>query len=1717
MADNVFGQICALVGIEVADDPSVPALTEDDQRALLTAWDLLPAEGGSMAETLSRLQREHWQRLLPPALVVHEEEGSLALGLHLDAVRCGVPLHWHVIEESGAHREGVVEPMELEVMATATVDGTRYLALRLRIAPMLSPGYHRIIVTSGKDADATLRGECLLIVPPSRCYCPPGLQQESRIWGLSCDLAAMRSRRNWGYGDLSDLQALLGWAAENGAGTVAVGPLWSRPAPPENRMYVPLPSDPSFPDPLLLDVEAIADFHESEEVRALVANPAFQVRLSQLREADELHISDMAALKREVTEVLWRHFQHHHLNPETERGWTFRHFQDAGGERLRSFALHAVLQEYQQNPPAATSAENAWPSAGADRRSPEVIAFAERHGERIELQQYLQWQLELQLAAAGQRSMELGLKVGLMLTIPAGIDPHGFAAWHQPSLYGRALRVREAAAPCHFHGPPVLASRLAAVAYQPFVAMLRAHMRHAGALRFSSIELLYRQWWQWGNGSDGGRIAIVPPWNDLLAIVALESQRNRCLVIGEHLSPLAPEFAETLRRLGILTSYPGFFAVDPHSDWREPASYPEQAVVTASRADFCTLDGFWRGTDLTRFSTQCNEYDDAAHEEAIIARTSDRARLLVALKHARLLPPGQEMDPVTVFSLTPALIRAVYVFLSRTPARILLIHVMDLMALAGPEHVSPPPRHLPAQVPLSWERLVAAEEICDLFRECRRERAIGVVRPSVSLVDRRQLAGQALPQAFYRMQLNKECTFLQAAAHLPYLRELGISHCYVSPYLKARPGSSHGYDIIDHSQLNPEIGTREEYEEFVAALERNGMAQILDMVPNHMGVGSDNRWWMDVLENGQASMYATFFDINWQSQDEELKSRLLLPVLGNHFGIVLETGELRLVFQADRGSFSIVYYQHRYPIAPRSYPDILGHDLQRLEARLGGQHEGFLELQNLIASFTGLPGREESSPEQMEMRNRNKEVLKRLLARLCREVPEIGTFIEENVLRLNGEPGKPESFDALETLLSRQAYRLAYWRVASDEINYRRFFDINELAGLRMDRKEVFEHTHRLVLDLIATGKIDGLRIDHPDGLYDPEQYLRTLQAAVSGEPLSTAMPLTEAADTTGKRRSLPLYVVVEKILTHGEQLPEHWLVHGTTGYDFSRLLNGIFVDQAAEKEMTRLYHRFIGREIDCTLLARECKRLIIKSAMAGEINVLSDQLHRLAKRNRATRDYTLSNLREALSEIVACFPVYRTYCTEKCFDALDRCHVHQAVNRAKARWQAEDTSIYEFIRSVLLLEAAAQPEGGYRDFIDFIMKFQQYTGPVMAKGLEDTAYFIYNRLLSLNEVGDDPSRFGQTVAAFHAANRYRADKWPHAMLNTSTHDSKRSEDVRARINVLSEMVAEWGQAVDRWHTMNLKKKTMIGQELAPSNNDEYALYQQLLGVWSPETMTETDSSLFRDRFTHAMLKAACEAKVHTSWLNRNQAYEDALTVFIERLLNGEDPSFLDDFRVFAQRTSRFGILNSLSQLLLKLTSPGIPDTYQGNESWRLCLVDPDNRRPVDYDHCTAMLASLQQLLQEDTASFASRLRGLLDNAQDGRIKMYVLWRTLSLRREQPELFLHGAYLPLAAAGPAKAHLCAFIRSHGKHLVLTAVPRLAATLLRHDATRWPLGREVWQETALCLPQRFADYQFVDRLSGEAVKVGTERRGRLLAAHLFRSFPVALLVGTEQRT
>src|SRR5258708_2375766 len=799
-----------------------------------------------------------------------------------------------------------------------------------------------------------------------------------------------------------------------------------------------------------------------------------------------------------------------------------------------------------------------------------------------------------------------------------------------------------------------------------------------------------------------------------------------------------------------------------------------------------------------------------------------------------------------------------------------------------------------------------------------------------------------IPRATYRLQLNRDFTFNQATDIAPYLSALGISHCYISPCLKARAVSIHGYDIVDHNSLNPEIGSAEDFDRLVTTLHEHGMGLILDIVPNHMGVmGTDNAWWLDVLENGEASIYANFFDIDWRPLKDELHGKVLVPVLHDHYGVVLESGELKLGFHAERGEFDIYYRDHRFPVNPWEYPRILEYAAGELVTQLGEQNPDLLEMQSLITAFGHLPAREGATNGSIVERNRDKEIHKRRLAELSARAPKIIAAIQRAIDLMNGTAGDPASFDKLHELIKGQAFRLANWRVAFDDINYRRFFDSNDLAGIRMEDETLFETTHRLVLKMVAEGKVDGLRIDHPDGLYDPAQYFERLQRAVA-----------KAANSSGKGDEGSRYVVIEKILAGSEKLPAAWPVSGTTGYDFANLVNGLFVDPAAEARLERVYRNFISDDIEVDDLAYRCRKLIVRVALASEVNVLANQLMRIASSKRRTCDFTLNGLRDALTEIVASFPVYRTYVSPSGVSDTDVHYISAAVTAAKLRSPAADTSIFDFVGDVLLTRIADGQDAAYRNAVTtFAIRFQQFSSPVMAKGLEDTAFYRYNRLVSLNEVGGDLRRFGTTTAAFHRANQERMRDWPHTMLATSTHDSKRAEDVRARIDVLSEMPGPWRLRVRDWRVFNRIHKRMINGRRVPSPNDEYLLYQTLIGACPSKAYDSAEEwRVFCERIEAYMLKAIREAKQNTSWINPNSDYEAAVSSFVRALLTpGKTNKLLHDFVPFQKRIARLGVWNTLSQTLLKLTCPGVPHIYQRNDLLEFSLVDPDHSQPVHY------------------------------------------------------------------------------------------------------------------------------------------------------------------------
>jgi len=949
------------------------------------------------------------------------------------------------------------------------------------------------------------------------------------------------------------------------------------------------------------------------------------------------------------------------------------------------------------------------------------------------------------------------------------------------------------------------------------------------------------------------------------------------------------------------------------------------------------------------------------------------------------------------------------------------------------------------------------------------------------------VAGRRIPRATYRMQFNKDFTFKDAEALVPYLDALGISDLYTSPILMAVPGSMHGYDICDPRRLNPELGTPDDFARLSEALKARGMGLIMDIVPNHMGIGSEcNAWWMDVLENGMASAYAGFFDIDWNPIKPELHGKVLVALLGEPYGNVLESGQL--VISYGEGRFRLRYGDHTLPIAPRTYSAILDAPASYLLLQLGEGNAHVQELLSILDTIKLLA----QAPQNNSMRDD----IRQRIADLYAACAEFRHALDEGLVKLNGTAGDPRSFDALDAIISAQAYRLAYWRVASEEINYRRFFDINTMAAIRVEVPEVFNATHGLIYELLLSGQVTGLRIDHPDGLWNPAAYFRRLQEQFVARTIEGRLdaPLSanerteleqaisawfEQREDSEGRAAHPIYAVAEKILSEMEPLPLAWAVDGTTGYDFMSLVNNLFVNSRDEADLTRIFVNFTARSANFSQLEYTSKKLTMSNSLASEINALGHRLERLSEHNRHARDFTLNGLLHALREVIACLPIYRTYITQQAIiSPRDRQFIEQAVADAKQRNPAVDATIFEYLRATLLLENLADFSEDQRgDVLDFVMRLQQISGPVMAKSIEDRLFYVYNRLVSVNEVGGSPAMFGITPEQFAEENMRRCRQWPHAMLATSTHDTKRSEDVRARLNVLSELPAEWDAALQAWARINTEYKVMLNTGPAPSASDEYLLYQTLLGTFEGD-LTER----YVDRIVAYMGKATKEAKVVTSWTNVNAPYDQAMEKFVRAILN--DDEFIQAFLPVYERIAYFGRFNSLSQTLLKLTCPGMPDTYRGTEVWDYSLVDPDNRRPVDYARIQGLLSDIQSKV-ESRVALADEL---LTHADDGRIKLYVTQTALHLRRDHPKLFTAAPYEAIPVEGTKADHVCAFVRRHGDVTVLVIVPRLVA-LLSEGQEVPPLG-DVWGDTVLRLDE-FAGKTARNRFTDEAITLERE--------------------------
>jgi (1->4)-alpha-D-glucan 1-alpha-D-glucosylmutase len=968
----------------------------------------------------------------------------------------------------------------------------------------------------------------------------------------------------------------------------------------------------------------------------------------------------------------------------------------------------------------------------------------------------------------------------------------------------------------------------------------------------------------------------------------------------------------------------------------------------------------------------------------------------------------------------------------------------------------------------------------------------------------RRRAG-AIPSSTYRLQINSQFTLREVAEILDYLRDLGAGAVYSSPILAARAGSTHGYDVVDHSILNPEIAPAETLAILPQRLADADMGFVVDVVPNHMCIADGANWrWRDVLENGPSSLQSKFFDIDWRPPRVDLANKVLLPILGDQYGLVLENQEIQIEYVD--GAFIARYWENTFPTAPRSWPGILNLVLQDLQETAGEGSSSVEELESIITAIGYLPLRTETDPDRIRERQREKGVIRQRLATLLQQSGETKVALDRALVRINGRKGDSASFDLLERFLAEQAYRLSFWRVAADEINYRRFFDVNELAAIRVEDPDVFAAVHEKVLDCIKAGWVTGLRIDHPDGLSDPVRYFEDLQDAC-------AAAVSDGNEPPAERKEFgPCYIVAEKIMMGDERPRRTWAIHGTTGYGFLNDVNGLFVDPSAKATLTAFYEKFTGSLTPFHDLIYQSKRLILRVSMSSELNVLARQLDRICQQHRHTRDFTLDSLRFALREIISCFPVYRTYIREHqtTVEPEDRRHLQVALTEAASRNPASSGSVFEAIGQILLLEeplGITTEQRAERRL--FIMRFQQLTGPVMAKGVEDTAFYRRYPLASLNEVGGDPSAFGLSLDDFHQRTLERWRYWPQTMLSTATHDTKRSEDIRARLNVLSEIPEEWDAAVERWHVLNQRHRSRVEGLDAPEPNAEYLLYQTLVGAMPLQTaLSDEEHRGFVRRIQAYLQKALREAKVHTSWVNPDIEYDAAIERFIDVILDpNPNNEFFADLTAFSHSIGHAGLYNSLSQLVVKLTSPGVPDIYQGNELWDFSLVDPDNRRPIDFNHRRTLLRSLASDDRE------SLLKDLMDTPEDGRVKLFLTKELLRFRRENHKFFRDAAYVPLRCFGDQRDHVITFSRSTADRILITAAGRFFAKLGYRQ--RLPVGDEVWQDSAIIVPNDRCDLTFRNVLTERIVKPAVYRGRTLLPlSEVFADLPVAVLATVD---
>lgn len=1450
--------------------------------------------------------------------------------------------NWVIENENGGTDSGKFIASTLKKIINKKND-ISHIKFEFNIPLNLEIGYYNFKIFKNSQEFLHIK----LIIVPDKCFIP-ALTQNKQIFGPKIYLSDI----NFLKGN-NNIKNIIKTISTFGIDIISLGAI-NQTFIDENNIYNPsLPSNRMFFDILFLNIEEMLKFIEDNELEAKFLSREFESESENLEKIEEIDYKTISDTRLKKYKLIFESFLEHHIKLNSQKAQMFYSYVKKTGENLHKLALFNALRESLSIEDEKYNFFKEWPDAYQTSDSQTISQFEQNNRELIDFYKFLLWQAEMQIKEAGQISLEKKLGIGICTDFSFCIDSNASEIWAWNEYFSKeaVIKIESQDSAEEVFCPALIPQKLTQKGYSYFIDLIRPNMRYSGALKLLNLDYILNSLWEINNGDTKKTFKIKYPIKDLLGIIALESQLNKCMIIADF-SELSEQNKQLLNQYGI---------------------FEEEKI----------------------------NFEEITNE---------------------------------------------------------------------------------SQLEQYYEKFKAQKEEID-------------VKPIAKI-----------PDSTYRLQFNKNFTFNDAKTIIPYLKKLGISHIYASPLFATKKGSTHGYDVINYDLINQEAGTFEEFEAFTDTLHSWGLGLILDIVPNHMGLCKENKWWTDVLENGQASKFAHYFDIDWKPIKKELTGKVLIPVLGDHYGNILSNGQINFSLDTEKGKLFANYYEHEFPLNPSSYPTILEHRIDVLKARLGSLHRDFQEYLSIITVFKNLPEHTETDFEKIEERNREKLFASERLATLCSKNYVIKGFIEENLIDFKSSPDNEISIERVHNLLEEQVYRLAFWRVSADEINYRRFFDINDLAAVCVEHPDVFTNTHTFILNLIQNRKIDGLRIDHPDGLLEPVKYYKKLQTEISKKIGEDFNP--NEKNLLGSEK-LPFYIVAEKILTPTEQIPRNWAIHGTVGYGFLNSLNGLFVKSENKKIFTDIYYKFIQQKLNPEEMEIECKKLIMNTSLAAELNVLSNYLNQISEMYLFSRDYTLNSLRNALLELVACFPIYRTYISEEEEAQHSKDYIKWAINLAKKRSFTTDKLIFDFIEQVLLLELEDDTNSTkYYNILNFTLKFQQYTSPLMAKGIEDTFFYRYNRLISLNEVGGNPNKFGIDIDEFHQHNLKRMEIIPNSLLSSSTHDTKRSEDIRSKINTISEFPQEWENLIKKLRTINKSTDLPVIDK-----NDEYLIYQSLIGIWEPGGLKGNYRENIESRLENYILKAVKEAKVNTSWLNVDSDYEQAISNFIKKLFNYPfGHPFWKAFLPFENLITNVGYLNSISQCVLKLTSPGVPDIYQGSEIFKFTLVDPDNRKPVDFQKISAIFETVQPLMNfnpetMDTKTFEQIFLTMTPDA----MKLLYTSTILNLRNKNSDLFKQGRYIPLNVTGQNANHFVAFARLLENQAIIVVTPRLMRNLISKSC---PLqfDKEMIADTSIELSPELENFYWTDIFTKQ--KINSE--GKILIKDMLQILPATVLHGSENQ-